>query len=66
MRGVESFQQLKTAHGRPPFTTFREAAKERGLLQSSEELELILEELLGTQCSMAKACETFALLLVWH
>ena len=64
--GVESFRQLKVVEDRPPCATFREAARERGLLQSSEELELILEEMLGTQCSMAKACETCALLLVWH
>ena len=63
--GVESFEQLYFVDG-VKRSSLREAAKTTGLLQSSEELELIIEEMLGTQCSMAKACETFALILVWH
>ena len=38
----------------------------RGLLQSEEEFEHTLKEILETKCSTAKMCEFFALMLIWH
>jgi hypothetical protein len=46
--------------------TFQEAATLRGLMANDEEIEFIVQEMIGTQCSTSEMCDFFALILVWH
>jgi len=63
--GARGFDDLKFANG-TAMPTFREAAAAKGLLRSSDEFDLTMEEVIRSECSVEKQCETFALLLVWH
>ena len=61
---TKSFSELKTVDGEEK--TFREAAKARGLIHSTDDVDQIVQEMLLFECGTSKQCELFALILVWH
>ena len=64
--GVRGFPDLYKIDDDPDNTSFRAAAKVRGLMQNSDDVDLIITEMMNSECSWNKQCELFALLLVWH
>lgn len=63
--GAESFEHLRRVEGMQ-HETFRDAARAHGWVQSISEVRFILDEILNTQTPLAKSCELFAYVLVWH
>ena len=59
------WSQLKIVAGHR-CSTFQEAARLSGLMKSDQEIDFILQEMIGSQCSMSHMCDFFALLLIWH
>ena len=66
VRGAGSFADLMCTDAETSHHSFAEAARARGLMQSEDEFEQTLEEILATNVSTSKMCEFFALMLVWH
>ena len=63
--GATGYDHLKTVDGEAK-ATFRAAAKARGLIQTTDEVDKIIEEMLLFECGTSKQCELFAFVFVWH
>ena len=60
--GAQGFEDLCKVDHDANNESFRVAAKARGLMQSVDEADRILEEYLGATDSLSKQCELFALI----
>ena len=63
-KGVKSYAELQTVGG--VVKTHREAAKDRGLIHSADDVDQIIQEMMLFECGTPNQCELFALVLVWH
>ena len=65
--GITSFWHFNpdpNDNTQPP--QLRKAAEELGLLHNVDEVDQISEEMIAFECGLAKQCDLFALILVWH